>query len=158
MSTRFLGPRSKKACGPARKRRPEPPAGRLSQDVPIQYDWEGWKPSLERAAPSRDFVRQCGFRTLAEQIRKADPSIPTNGHLSPRRRASGAVPDRRDSARAAEPTPLPPPAIKGNYVLVNTEADFQAFLKNSSSRIALWIDLKTIDLKVPNADLVGIAI
>ena len=55
----------------------------LSQDVPIEFDWEGWKLQPWNGPRLLELCRQCGFRSMSEQIRKADPSISSKTAADP---------------------------------------------------------------------------
>ena len=48
---------------------------KLSDDVPIKFDWEGWRLRPWDGPRLLDLCRRCGFRSLSEQIRRADPQI-----------------------------------------------------------------------------------
>ncbi len=130
----------------------------LDNNVPVAFDWENWKLRPWHGARLLEICRQCGFRTLAEQIRKADPQL--NGVAGPEvSKQRELFPMEEPPAKQAETAAPPPPAVaKAEYSLVNTPEGFQAFLAKLAKQKRFAIDLETTSLDARHADLVGIAI
>ena len=130
----------------------------LSLDVPIEFNWEGWKLQPWNGPRLLELCRQCGFRSMSEQIRKADPSISSKAAADP------AAPRQRElfsmeDEPAEKETPVPATPVRGphNYVLVNTAAKFAEFLDQLRQQKRFAVDLETTGLDVVSADLVGMS-
>ena len=131
----------------------------LSTDVPIEFNWEGWKLQPWNGPRLLELCRQCGFRSMSEQIRKADPSIGRQVSSHPARpRQRELFPEEGSVAATA-----PPAAGRAllqrphTYELVNTAASFAQFLGQLSKQKRVAVDLETTGLDVVSADLVGMS-
>ncbi len=129
---------------------------KLSDDVPIKFDWEGWRLRPWDGPRLLDLCRRCGFRSLSEQIRRADPQIsdkPAFDPNAPRQRELFPMDDT-----PAEPVnPAPTSSAPHHYVLVDTAAQFAGFLEQLNKQKRFAIDLETTSLDAVHADLVGIS-
>ena len=130
----------------------------LSLDVPIEFNWEGWKLQPWNGPRLLELCRQYGFRSMGEQIRKADPSVSSKAAADP------AVPRQRELfSMDDEPVEkeIPAPATTAtaphNYVLVDTAAKFVEFLEQLGQQKRFAVDLETTGLDVVSADLVGMS-
>jgi DNA polymerase I len=130
----------------------------LAYDVPVTFDWENWKLRPWNGPRLLEICRQCGFRSLAEQIRKADPQL--NGVAAPEGpKQRELFPMDEPFAKETEPAPAPPPPVaQAAYHLVNTPEGFKSFLEKLAEQKRFAIDLETTGLDAVHADLVGIAI
>jgi DNA polymerase-1 len=129
----------------------------LSRDVPIKLDWEGWRLRPWDGPRLLEICKQCGFRTLAEQIRRADPEIsgkPSISEVAPRQKE--LFPAASDPVETVPP-PLPATKLPHKYTLVDTAAKFASFLKKLTSKKRFAIDLETTGLEPVHAELVGMS-
>ena len=128
----------------------------LSLDVPIKFDWEGWKLQPWDGPRLLDLCRQCGFRSMSEQIRRADPSISVKPAVDPNAsRQRELFPP--DDAPVESDAPAPAVAAPHDYVLVDTAAKFAEFLEQVGKQKRFAVDLETTGLDAVHADLVGIS-
>jgi DNA polymerase-1 len=128
----------------------------LAHDVPVTFDWENWKLRPWNGSRLLEICRQCGFRSLAEQIRKADPQL--NGVATPEGpKQRELFPMDEPIAKKTEPAAAPPVA-QAEYHLVNTPEGFKNFLEKLAEQKRFAIDLETTGLDAVHADLVGIAL
>ncbi|HEV8061384.1 MAG TPA: 5'-3' exonuclease H3TH domain-containing protein, partial [Gemmataceae bacterium] len=129
---------------------------KLSDDVPIKFDWEGWRLRPWDGPRLLDLCRRCGFRSLSEQIRRADPQISDKPALDPNAPRQRELFPMDDAP--AEPVQSAPASIAPHhYVLVDTAAKFADFLEQLARQNRFAIDLETTSLDAVHADLVGIS-
>jgi DNA polymerase-1 len=153
---------------------------RLATNVPVEFDWEGWKPREPDAAKLVELFRKFGFRSLEAEFRQAGkPLTPTPLPSGERGWGEGAAePDLFSGANGAgEDFPFganaptaggntqgelfadaAPDNWKATYHLVDTQANFDAFLKDLRKQKRIAIDLETTDLDPRKAEIVGYAI
>jgi DNA polymerase-1 len=130
---------------------------KLAQDVPLTFDWEGWKLRPWDGPRLLEICRQCGFRSLAEQIRRADPQAAPPGEVEgPKQRELFPI----EEVRAPAPAVVVPaaPVVNSNYVLINSAEQFDTFLPMLALQSRFAIDLETTGLDPMHSELVGIAI
>jgi DNA polymerase-1 len=138
---------------------------RLATDVPVEFDWEGWRPREADAAKCVELFRTFGFRSLEAEFRQAGRPEAAEPDLFSG--ANGAGEDFPFGANAAPATAgtqgdlfadAAPDNWKAAYHLVDTKAKFAAFLKDLKKQKRFAVDLETTDLDPRRAEIVGYAI
>jgi len=143
---------------------------RLADDVPLDLDWDAWAIRPLDAPKLLALCQEYGFRTLADQVRKATgytglaasgaqkelfaaPPADDGEELFP----FGANASDGDSvSEGKEPAP-PADDWKGDYRLINTPAAFADFLAELKEQPRFSFDLETTDVRPMLAQVVGIA-
>jgi DNA polymerase-1 len=134
---------------------------RLSTEVPLEMDWEGWKlqdPDVPRVL---QLFQEWGFHRFGEQLRAE-----TRGKEV---RQRDLFPAAEESAPEAVPGPeahgaangqpaKPPVPWQADYRLVNTAAGFKAFFEQLRQQPRFAVDLETTSLEPRRAEVVGIAV
>lgn len=146
---------------------------KLADDVPLDFDWEGWKLQPLDVPRLLELCREYGFRALGDQIRRAAgesipakspaprPSTPGQGELFPAEPVEEAFPFGANADERAEEPALPVRAAddwKGDYELIDTPTKFAAFLTLLKEQPRFAFDLETTDVRPHLAKIVGIAI
>lgn len=126
---------------------------RLADDVPIDMDWDGWKLQPWDAPRLLALFQEFGFRSFADQVRKAEPvQAPTVTIATPRQ--GELFPIHEESANG-QSEPAPTDAL---YHLVNTAAGFKDFLGKLRKQKRFSIDVETTGLDPVHSLLVGISV
>lgn len=126
---------------------------RLADDVPIELAWDGWKLQPWDAPRLLALCQEFGFRSFADQVRKAGPvSAPAPSPAPARQR------DLFDSIEESVANGQPVVATDAQYHLVNTAAGFKDFLSKLAQQKRFAIDVETTGLDPVHSLLVGISI
>ena len=137
---------------------------RLATDVPIPFDWEGWKTREPDAAKLVELFRKFGFRSFEAEFRQASKPEAVEADLFNGAESSGE--DFPFGANAPQPgntqgdlfADAAPENWKATYHLVDTAAKFDAFFAELRQQKRIAIDLETTDLEPRKAEIVGYAI
>jgi DNA polymerase-1 len=137
---------------------------RLATDVPVEFDWEGWKLREPDAPKLVELFRAWGFRSFEAEFRQANKTDTTEPDLFSGAEASGGE-DFPFGANAPTPTTqndlFAGPSSDGwkaMYHLVDTQKKFDAFLKDLRKQKRFAIDLETTDLDPRKAEIVGYSV
>jgi DNA polymerase-1 len=131
---------------------------RLADDVPLDYDWEGWRLRPLDEAKLAALFREWGFNTLLAQLGRpsaaptpaAEPTLFDGAEMFP----FGA----NDPANVGVvTTPAPRPEWQADYRLVDTPEKFAGFFKELSAQKRIAFDLETTSLDPLRAEPVGYA-
>src|SRR5262249_15854400 len=124
---------------------------KLSTDVPLKLDWEGWKYRPIQSAEALKLFQEWGFQGLARQVRDGVPS----GH--PTLFGEGAEAFPFGANAPANGTHKPESKWTAIYRLVDTPEEFDRFfgLLNVQKRFA--VDLETTGLEPLRCEIVGLA-
>jgi len=139
---------------------------RLDANVPIDVDWDDWRLREWDAPGLLGLFKEWGFRTFADQVRKASvvrspssvgenrpperESTDTQGELFPFGANTTEPPATDDGQRA-------PQEWKATYRLVDTAAKFDAFFKQLKKQRRFAVDLETTGLDPLRSAIVGLA-
>jgi DNA polymerase-1 len=140
---------------------------RLSTDVPVSWDWDGWRLRDWDAPKLLELFQTWGFRSFGNQVRAAVGSKesdvattapPVQGELFPfganvASETEGATDESLPTAHCPPPTD----SWQATYQLVNSPAQFQEFLKQLRKQKRIAIDLETTSLEPRRAEPVGLA-
>jgi DNA polymerase-1 len=143
---------------------------RLSTDVPLSFDWDGWRLKPVNVEPMLAMCREWGFQSLANQIRALGK--PTAAAPPPATAAQGDLfageelfpfganaPDGPPEAPAPEPAAPPAgPAWQKDYRLVDSPGAFEQVLEALRRQPRFAIDLETTSLEPHSAEIVGVAL
>lgn len=129
----------------------------LDRKVPIACDWTAWahrKPDVEKGV---ELCRKLGFRRFADQIRAWGGNKTTANLFEPP--PANGDPDFAFGALAPADAPpeAAPLAWQAEYTLVDTPAQFAAFLALLRQQKRFAFDTETTGLDVLTADLVGLS-
>lgn len=133
----------------------------LNRHVPIEFDWEHWKVRDYNAPRLLELFEEAGFRGLAAKVRPAARgAVAVTADETPR--PSDSLFDDGD-AEPAEADDFPFGATEptwnyDGYKLIDSQAEFDTFLKELKKQKRIGIDLETTSLNPLRADLVGLAI
>ncbi len=147
----------------------------LRKDVPVQYDWEGWRRRDWDGSRLLELFQELGFRGFANKVRTTLMAsgaaknaailerIEEPAQEKPRSKApkANAIPSLFDQIEFGEDEFVPSKPKddwKANYQLVADETSFETFLKKLQARPRFAIDLETTSLDPHSAEIVGIAI
>jgi DNA polymerase-1 len=123
----------------------------LRTDVPIELNWEAWKPAPLDPARLLPLFEEFGFRGFAQRVRNLPPPAATAPSAAPR-----SLFDDVEAKSPADSEPLT--AWDAEYTLVDSDEAFRALIAELSKQTRLAIDVETTGLD-PLADrIVGIAI
>jgi DNA polymerase-1 len=148
---------------------------RLATDVPLAMDWEGWRLRDWDADRLLALFKEWGFRSFAEQVRRADETrrqgdketrrqgdketteqarIPVQGELFPFG-ANVAQTDGQDDRGSLSPCLLV--SLSPSYHLVDTPAKFKEFYGQLRKQKRIAVDLETTGLDPLRSAIVGYA-
>ena len=155
----------------------------LRTDVPMTFDWDGWKRRSWDGPKLHELFGQFGFRTFANRVKStlANEGAKKNTELlssmgeapvcksSPRPAGKPSLFDQIDAADdpfthgtgmefSAPPPPKPVEDWKSDYRLVDNEKAFERFVKQLEKQKRFALDLETTSLDPHLAEIVGIAI
>jgi len=122
---------------------------RLEANVPVKFDWEKWHWREWDAPKLAQLFQDWGMRSFHAKAR-AESQKPADLF-------AGAAEEEPDNEFAFGAN-APADQWKGNYYAIDTDAKFQAFLKDLTKQKRFAIDLETTGLDPLNSDLVGIAV
>jgi DNA polymerase-1 len=136
---------------------------RLATDVPIDFDWEGWKLQEPDADRLVTLFTEWGFRSLARQFRNSPPSA--SGPPAPVLVQEELFPFGANEPEEAGQPSAPPalaskrarPGIQGTYHLVDTPKKFEEFLSACRQQRRLAFDIETTSLSPLTAAIVGLS-
>jgi DNA polymerase-1 len=138
---------------------------RLDTNVPMPMDWDAWRVHDYDATRLLPLFEEAGFRGFASKVRSAAKSAvvspdPTTGDLfGDAAEPESSVTDNGDADFAfGALAPAVADWCYDEYLLVDTPAKFETFLKALKKQKRFAIDLETTDLDPLRADLVGLAI
>jgi DNA polymerase-1 len=160
---------------------------RLDQNVPVAFDWDGWKRRDWDGPRLLELFHEFGFRTFAERVRKTltasgaarnaaaleiaglAPAKPARAPRGKKAAAAPAGPSLFDTIMGEAPapgggsaTPAEPPQPADNwdfsgYQLVDTPERFAEFLTQLKAQKAIVFDLETTGLDPLQSEIVGYA-
>ncbi len=157
----------------------------LRKDVPMAFDWEGWRRRDWDGPKLLELFQEFGFRGFANKVRSTltasgaaknaailetmggIPAATVAGESEPPVKAKSAkssksaVPSLFDQIEFGDEAPAPAkPADDWNakYELITTKPEFDAFLKSLKKQKRFAIDLETTSLDPHLAEIVGIAV
>jgi DNA polymerase-1 len=141
---------------------------RLETHVPLEFAWDQWRLQDWDAPRLLELFQEWGFRSFADQVRKAAGSKPqaagseaavasTQGELFPF--GANAVDELKGQSGDQETAPPSQPASKwkATYHLIDTENKFADLLKQLKKQKRFAIDLETTGLDPLRSDIVGLA-
>src|SRR5262249_6572177 len=121
---------------------------RLATDVPVAFDWEGWKLAEPDAPKLVELFRTYGFRSFEAEFRQGTrPEAAEPDLFSGTDGAGEDFPFGANATPTAENTQgelfagAAPDNWKATYHLVDTKAKFDAFLKDLRKQKRIAIDL-----------------
>jgi DNA polymerase-1 len=123
----------------------------LATDVPMKFDWEGWRlgdPDYPRLLA---LFQQWGFHRFADQVR-----VMSHDRVE-RQRELFAVEDAIGTESNGHARRRRSPSWQATYHLVDNEADFQAFLTRLREQKRFAIDLETTELEPQRGAIIGYA-
>jgi DNA polymerase-1 len=138
---------------------------RLDTNVPIAFDWEGWRLGSWDEARLLALFREWGFRSLAAQVRgdtAGAPAAPagdgmTQGELFPF--GANAEPDGTgEGQRTKDEGQRTKDNWRATYHLIDTPEKFRTFYKELRRQKRFAIDLETTSLNPLEAEVVGFAV
>jgi DNA polymerase-1 len=130
---------------------------RLATDVPIPLDWDAWRLHDPDAPRLRQLFQEWGFHSLANQLRDSSRAA-AQGELFPTEELFpfGANAPAGENGPAAAPA-----AVEDNwqadYRLVDSEDEFEEFLRQLRKQKRIAFDLETTSLSPLQAEIVGFA-
>ncbi|GIW78348.1 MAG: DNA polymerase I [Gemmatales bacterium] len=125
---------------------------RLRTDVPLEFDWEGWKLRDWDGPRLLKLFERLGFRRFADEVRKTLSAPPSSHTLfADWDKESEADPKPRNDGR------LHPDQWQACYRLVQTADQFAEFFQILKTQKRLAVDLETTHLQPRQADIVGYA-
>jgi len=123
----------------------------LSCDMPLELDWDAWKPRKYDAARLTAMFEELGFRSFAARARSEGSKAAPPGELF----ADDEPEDTGDFPFGAN---APAADWAGDYKLVDTPAAFKPLVTVLRSKSRIAFDLETTGLDPLRADIVGIAL
>jgi DNA polymerase I len=133
---------------------------RLADDVPLDFDWEGWRLRPIDETRMFELCTEWGFKTLAAQFQPigtmttVPAAAPPADELFPFGANVGAVEAPKETPSSAA---SPPRRWEADYRLVDTEEKFETFLAELSQQKRIAFDLETTGLQPLEANPVGLA-
>jgi DNA polymerase-1 len=128
---------------------------RLSADVPIELDWEGWRLRDMDVPRLRKLFQEWGFHSLGSQLHEPSQSeTPIQGELFPF--GANAPADETEADGSAVSTPSADD-WQADYHLVDSEDKFEGFYGDLSRQKRFAFDLETTSLSPLQAEIVGFA-
>ena len=154
---------------------------KLRTDVPLTFDWEGWRRRDWDGQRLLELFQEFGFRGFANRVRetltasgakKNETALATAGLVpvaDERPPASAEAEPKAKKPRPGQPSlfdqleddaPLTPRADnwQATYTLVDTDKAFKAFLKELKRQERFAIDLETTGLEPIGTEIVGYAV
>jgi DNA polymerase I len=141
---------------------------RLDVNVPLEFDWEGWRCRDWNGPKLLELMQEFGFRSFGNQVRatlKAEGQAKNEALLETIASTDKPALNRQpreernlfsEIDEAAEPA-RPPDAWKSNYVLADTPNKWAAFFADLKKQKRFAIDLETTGLDPLRAEIVGYA-
>jgi DNA polymerase I len=123
----------------------------LETQVPVAFDWDGWRVQPWDAPRLLELCRGWGFHRFADQVRASQQAAPP----PPRHVEQGSL--FGPEANGVFAAPAPAAEWKHQYHLVNSAADFAIFLQRLRQQKRFAVDLETTSLDPQQAELVGLA-
>ncbi len=136
---------------------------RLADDVPLDFDWEGWRLRPVDDAELVKLFTEWGFATLAAQYRPVGPTLAMPAAAPPPPAVelfpfgANVVEDSPPAAPTPSTAPAAPVKWQADYRLVDTPEKFEAFLTELRPQKRIAFDLETTSLQPLEADPVGLA-
>jgi DNA polymerase-1 len=146
---------------------------RLATDVPMTFDWDGWRLQDWNAPRLLELCREWGFRGFAEQVRK-EAGIDERSERVAKSAPARMNPATDDGLVQGELFPFGANAAEANgaagekqvpetipwqvtYHLVDTEEKFATFFQQLQQQSRFAVDLETTSLEPRRAEIVGLA-
>jgi DNA polymerase-1 len=129
---------------------------RLRDDVPLDFDWEGWRLGPLDNARVAALCREWGFRTLEAQFRAGTPaavSVPMPVGGGEDFLFGANVPEAESSPEVRAPAA----PWQKNYLLIDSPGRFEEFLDELKQQKRIAFDLETTSLQPLLAEPVGYA-
>ena len=126
---------------------------KLATDVPLEFDWEGWRPQPPDIPRALSLFRTWGFHRFSEQLRAEERRevphqaelFPASSSDEPHARGNGEL--RSASGRSWQAT----------YRLVDTPEKLEEFLSQLRRQERIAFDLETTGLEPRRANIIGYA-
>jgi len=139
---------------------------RLDVNVPLEFDWEGWRCREWNGPELLALFQAYGFRSFANQVRTGAKAAGTArnsamldqmGEAKPAR-ATRTLPEPADLFSSLdEPAEVPASDWQANYTIVDTPSEFASFLTDLKKQNRFAFDLETTGLDPMQSEIVGIA-
>jgi DNA polymerase I len=157
----------------------------LRKDVPMDFDWDGWRRRDWDGPKLLELFQEFGFRGFANKVKSTltesgaaknaaiiqelggslattvagESPPPPAAKKKPTKAAGPSLFDQIEFGEEAPPAPeKPADNWNAKYELIATQAEFDAFLKLLRKQKRFAIDLETTSLDPHLAEIVGIAI
>ncbi|MBX7104294.1 MAG: DNA polymerase I [Gemmataceae bacterium] len=127
----------------------------LRTDMPIDLEWDQWKPGPLDPAKLLPVFEEFGFRGFAQKVRTAQPVAPVTTT------ATAPAPKAKPTTLFEEPEeePVTPPAPwDATYTLIDSVEKFEDFVSELVGQKRIAFDLETCGLNPMLDPIVGIAL
>jgi DNA polymerase-1 len=141
---------------------------RLATDVPMEMDWNGWRPREWDGPRLLALFQEWGFRSMADQVRAQLASerpvqqelfsFGANGQQEELEKKGS----KREGGARAKSADLQPPSVtfsprdqSTTYNLVNTPEKLEKFIEQLRKRKRFAFDLETTNLNPIGSEIVG---
>lgn len=142
---------------------------KLRLDVPLEFDWEGWRLQDWDAARLLKLFEEWGFRRFYDEVLTTAPHLARTSRSKRTPKAAKAVQSAQGDLFAPEQVPVEGAAAPvaeadgrakdwvATYHLVNTEEAFAALVAQLRRQPCFAIDLETTSLEPHDAEIVGLS-
>jgi DNA polymerase-1 len=133
---------------------------RLDDNVPIEFNWDGWRLHDMDVPRLRQLFQEWGFHSLGSQLREPERSgTPVQGELFAAEELFPFGANAPDAAESNGPAVSTPSADhwQADYHLVDSEDKFETFYRDFYRQKRIAFDLETTSLSPLQAEIVGFA-